>query len=38
LRFSLERSFEQFWADQLAAVSPIESESQAEQIIPHAKR
>jgi glycosyltransferase involved in cell wall biosynthesis len=37
-RFSLERSFEQFWADHLAAVSPSESESQAEQIIPHAKR
>ena len=38
LRFSLQRSFEQFWADHLAVVAPIESELQAEQMIPHAKR
>ncbi len=38
LRFSLERSFEQFWADHLAVVAPMTSGSEADQITFHAKR
>ena len=36
-RFSLERSFEQFWADHLAAATSAASESKANPLIPHAQ-
>jgi len=37
LRFSLERSFEQFWADHLAALAPVESETKRDQLTSHAR-
>jgi len=36
-RFSMERSFEQLWADHLAVANPIASKSQDEQMTPHAR-
>jgi glycosyltransferase involved in cell wall biosynthesis len=36
-RFSMERSFEQFWADHLAVASADTSESTTDQPIPHAQ-
>jgi glycosyltransferase involved in cell wall biosynthesis len=37
-RFSLERSFEQFWADHLNVVAPMATKLQADQNISHANR